>query len=122
MLLSKQRVMYAQVGTVMWATDQRVAILLLLDHTHRTGKKLFVNVDIPVLVQTHRKLLVQQARTPITRAPSLASPVRRVNLRVRQAMTNARIVPLDIYNLTHNNQTATESPLEALLPQVGRRK
>jgi hypothetical protein len=79
-------------------------------------------VDIPVLVQTHRKLLAQQVRTPTTQAPSLASLVRRVNIRVRQAMANARIAPLDIYNLTHNNQAARESPLETLLPQVDRRK
>ena len=82
--------------------------------------KPFVNAGTLVLVPTHPECLVQKARTPTTRAPSPAFPVRRVRFPAKKEMLNATDVQLGIYNLNQNNQNVIESKLDQSWPKEDR--
>jgi len=69
----------------------------------------FANAVTLVPVQMHPEHLVQKVRTPTTRVPSPAFPVRRVHFPAKKEMLNATNVQLVIYNLNRNNQNVIES-------------
>jgi hypothetical protein len=56
-------------------------------------------------------------RTPTTRVPSPAFPVRRVHLPVKKKVWNATNVPRVIYNLNRNNQNVFQSNLAQSWPK-----
>ena len=56
-------------------------------------------------------------RTPTTRVPSPAFPVRRVNFPAKKPVPNAMHVPRGIYNLNQNNQNVIQSKLDQSWPK-----
>ena len=66
------------------------------------------------------KRLVRMVRTPTTRVPSPAFPVRRVNFPAKKPVPNAMHVPRGIYNLNRNNQNVIQSKLDQSWPKEDR--
>ena len=82
--------------------------------------KPFVNVGTLVLVQTYHEHIVQKARTPTTRAPSLAFLVHRVNFPAKKTVLNATNVPWGICNRNQNKQNVLQSTLDQSWPKEDR--
>jgi hypothetical protein len=87
------------------ATDPLVATPYHRGRTsHWTVFKPCANVGTLVPVKTNPEHLVRMVRTPTTRVPSPAFPVRRVHLPAKRPVPNATNVPRGIYNRIQHNQ------------------